>query len=321
VLVSAASSTDPQARAFAARGLGALKDPSAVDLLSTLTADRDETVAVAAVKALGVTGDARGVPAVAALLASPNPALVREALRALAVLPGDRSLRGRLVPFVGAKEPWLRGPALGALARSDRDSFSLVLSGLDPDVDWTVRAALASALADVGDEVALGVLYSMLKDEDARVLPAVLEGVRKARGPDAADTLRRHLEHSDFAVRAAAAEGLAALQTQGLSEALAAGYKRSLGDGADVDARLNIVAALAVQKDARGKDVLAEIAANDPLRVVRERAAAALVRLGASPSAVGTERARPSLDYRSAMAPYFPQPGAPLYSPRAFIKT
>ena len=321
VLVAAASSTDPRSRAFAARGLGALKDPSAVDLLSSLTTDHEESVAAAAVAALGVIGDAQGVPAVAALLSSPNPTLVREALRALGVLPGDRTLRARLVPFVGAKEPWLRGPALAALARTDRDTFSLVLSSLDPDADWTVRAALAGALADIGDEVALGLLYGMLKDDDARVLPAVLLAVRKARGADAADTLRRSLEHSDFAVRASAAEGLAALQTQGMSEALLAAYKRSLADGADLDARLNVIAALAVQKDPRGKDALALIASGDPFRVVRERAAAALSRLGGSPGDVDPEKARPALDYRVAMAPYNPQPGAPLYSPRAFLKT
>ena len=321
VLVGAAASTDPRSRAFAARGLGALKDPSAVDLLSSLTADRDETVAAAAAKGLGVIGDARGVPAVAALLSSPNPTLVREALRALGVLPGDRTLRARIVPFVGAKEPWLRGPALAALARTDRDTFSLVLSGLDPDSEWSVRAALAGALADLGEEGALGLLYGMLKDDDPRVLPAVLEAVRKARGADAGDTLRRHLEHSDFAVRAAAAEGLAALQAQGMSEALLAAYQRSLSDGADLDARLGIIAALAVQKDSRGKDALRLIASGDPFRVVRDRAAAALRRLGDSPVDVGPEKARPALDYRGAIAPYNPQPGVPLYSPRAFLKT
>ena len=321
VLVAAASSTDPVSRAYAARGLGALKDPAAVDVLSTLTTDRDEYVAATAVKALAVLGDPRGVPAVAALLTSPNPALLREALRALGVLPGDRSLRARLVPLVGAKEPFLRGPALAALARSDRDSFALVLSSLDPDPDWSVRAALAGALADVGDEVALGLLYAMLKDEDPRVLPNVLEGVRKARGADAADTLRRHLEHSDFAVRAAAALGLATLKTQGQTEALLACYKRSLVDGADVDARLNVIAALAVQKDPRAKEALAEIAAQDAYRVVRARAALALVALGGIPGDVGPEKARPIVDYRVALAPYNPQPGTPLYSPRAFLKT
>jgi cyclophilin family peptidyl-prolyl cis-trans isomerase/HEAT repeat protein len=321
VLVAGAASTDPLSRAFAARGLGALKDASAVDILAGLTRDADEGVAATATKALGVLGDARGVPAVAALLVSPRPALVREALRALAVLPGDRSLRDRLVPLVGAKEPWLRGPALQALARSDRDSFGLILSGLDPDPEWSVRGALAGGLADVGDEVALRVLYGALKDDDARAIPPMLEAVRKARGNDAVDTLRRHLEHADFAVRAAAAEGLAALKTQGQTDALVAAYGRAKDDGADVDARLAVIAALATQTDAPAQQALREIASGDPLRVVRERAAAALTTAGGTAGDPGPEKGRPFVDYRVAMAPYDTQPGTALYSPRAFIKT
>jgi len=316
VLVAAAASNDPLSRAFAARGLGALKEPALVETLVGLTRDPDEGVAASALKALAVAGDARGVPAAAALLGSPKSTLVREALRTLAQLPGDRSLRDRLVPLVGAKEPWLRGPALQALARSDRDNFALVLSSLDPDPDFTVRAALAGALGDVGDEVALGVLYSMLKDPDVRVLPAVLEAVRKARGNDAVDTLRRHLEHADFAVRAAAAQGLAALKTQGISDPLLAAWKRSLPDGADLDARLEIVAALQEQGDARGKAALQEIASSDPSRVVRERAGR-----GSAEASPGGEPARPFADYRLAMAPYDTHQGLELYSPRAFLKT
>jgi cyclophilin family peptidyl-prolyl cis-trans isomerase/HEAT repeat protein len=318
VLVAGAASNDPVSRAFAARGLGVLKDQAAVDILLTLARDPDETVVVAALKALAVAGDPRGTAAAAAQLGSKSTAVEREALRALAQLPGDRNLRDRLVPLVGAKEPWLRGPALAALARSDRDTFALVLSSLDPDPEWSVRADLASALADVGDEVALGVLYNMLKDPDPRVLPAVLQALRKARGADAADTLRRHLEHADFAVRAAAAEGLSALKAPGQTEALAAAWKRSLPDGADLDARLAVVAALEAQADARAKDVLKEIAASDPSRVVRERAARAR---GAEATEAGSEPARPFVDYRVAMAPYDPRPGLDLYSPRAFLKT
>jgi cyclophilin family peptidyl-prolyl cis-trans isomerase/HEAT repeat protein len=321
VLVAAASSSDPVSRALAARGLGALKDASVVDLVVPLARDPEESVAATALKALAAMGDARGVPAAAAHLVSRSGTLQREALRTLAELPGERSLRERLVPLVGAKEPWLRGPALQALARCDRDTFALVLSSLDPDPDWTVRAALAGALADVGDEVALGILYTLLKDEDPRVLPAVLEAVRKARGADAVDILRRHLEHADFSVRAAAASGLADLKAQGQTEALLAAWKRSLVDGADVDARQAVIGALAVQTDARARDALGEIARSDPQRVVRLRAAQVLAGPGTLPADLGPEEARPFVDYRVAMAPYDTRPGLELYSPRAFLKT
>ena len=321
VLVAAASSSDPLSRALAARGLGALKDPAGLDAIAPLLRDRDEQVAVSALRAVGAIGDARGVAMIAGNLRSSNLILVGEALEALARLPPDRTLRAAVVNLVGHEQPWIRAPALLVLARMDREEFALVLSGLDPDPVWWVRGALAAALGAAGDDVSLGILYGMLRDPDPRVVPAVLEALRKARGPDSLDTLRRMLEHPDFAVRAAAAEGIAELKAAGQSDVLAAAYERSRLD-ADLDARLALVAALAGQKDARALDTLRAAAANDPSRVVRERAGAALRASGQEAPWAGREPVRrPPLDYREAMAVYDPRPDVKLYTPRAILHT
>lgn len=321
VLLGAASSTDPLSRALAARGLGALKDAEALDLLVSLSRDREESVVVSSLRALAAIGDPRGVPAAAAALRSPNLTVALEGLRALASLPPDRGLRARVAEYVGHRQPSLRAAALQALARIDREEFPLVLSGLDPDPAWFVRAALATGLADAGDPTGQGILYAMLKDEDARVLPAVLEALRKVHGADAVPALERHLEHPDFAVRAAAAAGLLALKATGRSEALSAAYRRSLPD-VDLDARLSLVAALSAERNGRARETLREAAASDPSRVVRERAAAALRSQGQEAPLPGPEAVeRPFLDYRESMAPYDPAPGLSLYTPRAFIHT
>jgi cyclophilin family peptidyl-prolyl cis-trans isomerase/HEAT repeat protein len=321
VLLDAAASSDPLSRALAARGLGALKDQGVVDLLAQLSRDRDPGVAVAAVRALGVCGDGRGLAPVAVALDSGDLTVKQEALLALAALPPDRGLRARVVPYVGAPQPWLRSAALQALARTDRDEFALVLSGLDPDPEWSVRAALATALGLAGDEVSASILHAMLKDEDVRVLPFVLEALRKSRGNDEAETLRRHLTHPDPVVRAAAAEGLAALGTPGLTPPLLATYRTSQS-AADLDTRTSIVSALATQKGNDAITALEEVARTDPSRVVRERAAAALRELGREPPPLGPESVdRPFNDYREAMRPYDPIPGVPLYSPRAILHT
>jgi cyclophilin family peptidyl-prolyl cis-trans isomerase/HEAT repeat protein len=320
-LVGAATSTDALSRAFAARGLGALKDASALDTLAELARDADETVAVSALRAIGAIGDARGVAPVAAHLGNTNLTLVTEALRALATLPADPRLRARVVPYLGHEDVAVRAAAFPALVRTDRDEFALVLSGLDPDRSWFVRASLATALGDAGDEVSQGILFTMLKDEDVRVLPAVLEALRKARGTDAADTLRRHLEHRDFAVRAAAVENLAALKLPGQTAAFAAAYKSWLGD-ADIDARLAIVVALAALSEPDAVAALTTAAREDPSRAVRERAAAALKGKGGEAPDPGPEVVdRPMLDYAALMAPYEPVAGVPLYTPRAFVHT
>jgi cyclophilin family peptidyl-prolyl cis-trans isomerase/HEAT repeat protein len=321
VLQAASASTDAVSRAFAARGLGAIKDTGSVDLLVKLARDPDQTVAVNALRALGVIGDERGVAAAAAALRSPDTVLVGEGLKTLAALPPDRALRDRVVSLVGHAEAWVRAAALQALARMDREDLALVLSGLDPDPAWMVRAGLAAGLGDSGDERGVALLFAMLKDEDARVYPAVLEALVKARGPDAAETLARYLQHPDFAVRAAAAKGLADLKATGRSAALAAAYRASLPD-ADLDARLEQVGALAVQKDAAAREVLLEAARADPSRVVRERAIAALASLGAKAPAPGPQAIdRPAFDYREAMAPYDPRPDVALYTPRAILHT
>jgi cyclophilin family peptidyl-prolyl cis-trans isomerase/HEAT repeat protein len=321
VLVASASSSDPLARAYAARGLGALKDAADLPLLSTLSKDPEENVAVSALRAIAAVGDGQGVAIAASALAASNKTLQWEALEALAVLPPDRSLRARVVPFVGDPKPWMRAAALRALARMDRDEFALVLSGLDPDPEPTVRSALATALGEAGGEVAVGILFSMLEEDDPRVVPAVLTAMRKARGSDATETLKRYLDHRDFVVRATAADELAVLKTPGLVSLLAASYQRALGDR-EIDARMSIVSALATQEDDAARDLLRTAARADPSRVVRQRAAKALLALGeAAPDPGPVQVERPPLDYREAMAPYDPIPGVPLYTPRAFIYT
>jgi cyclophilin family peptidyl-prolyl cis-trans isomerase/HEAT repeat protein len=321
VLEAGARSTDAVSRALAARGLGALKDPGALDLLAELSADKDPHVVVHALRSLALLGDARGVPSVAAQLRSRDPHLVAEALKALAVLPGDRTLRAQVVGLIGHETPAVRAAALAALARLDREDFALVLSSLDPDPVWFVRAGLAAALGDSGDDVSVSLLSAMLKDADPRVVAAAVAALQKARGPQSLDTLRRHLAHPDYGVRAAAAEGLAALKARGESRELMAAWERGLPDP-DLEARLGVVNALAEQKDAAGAAALREVATRDPSRAVRLQAAARLRALGQEPPDPGEETVeRPPLDYRLAMAPYDPQPGVPLYTPRLILQT
>jgi cyclophilin family peptidyl-prolyl cis-trans isomerase/HEAT repeat protein len=321
VLLAAAGSSDPLSRALAARGLGALKDATAVERLGALLADKQPSVVVHALRALGAIGDARGTALVAPFLGAKDPVLVWEALRALASLPPDRAQRATVVALVGDERPWIRAAAFPVLARLDREEFALILSGLDPDAEWWVRGALAGALGAAGDEVSVSVLLAALKDPDPRVLPAVLEALRQARGPDAADTLRRHLMHDDFAVRAAAAEGLAALKVTGLTTALVAAYDRAKDD-ADPDARVAALEALAVQNDAAAWQAVASAAESDPARVVRSRAGVLLRAAGRPlPPSLPHAIVRPHRDYREAMAPYGPTPGAQLFTPRVRLHT
>jgi cyclophilin family peptidyl-prolyl cis-trans isomerase/HEAT repeat protein len=323
VLAAGVASDDPRSRALGARGLGALADASAVELLLPLVRDPEESVAQSALRALAVIGDPRGTAAAAAMLGSPSDVVRRESLLALAVLPPDPALGQRLVGLAAERSPWIRAAALSAIAQTDRADFALVLSGMDADSVWWVRSALAATLGRLGDEMSIGILHAMLGDEDPRVLPAVLEGLRRARGKDALDTLQRHLDDADIGVRVAAAEGIAELGAVGATAPLLAAWRRGLADGpGELEARIAAVNALSAQKDDAARAALAEVARGDPARAVRARAAAALGALGDPAPDPGPQAVlRPALDYREAMAPYAPRAGVPLFTPRAFLHT
>ena len=194
----------------------------------------------------------------------------------------------------------------------DREDFALVLSSLDPDpVAGGARGPGRGAGRGRRRGQRRASSQAMLKDEDPGVLAGVLEALRKARGADAADTLRRHLEHPDFAVRAAAAKGLAALKATGLGAALRAGLHAVARSDADLDVRAGAWSTPWPRRRTSGpRATLREAARSDPARVVRARAAAAALRAqeleAPDPGAVAVDR--PPLDYREAMAPYDPAP-------------
>ena len=232
MLVAAASSDrSPRPGPIAARGLGALKDPPRFDILATLVRDPDEMVSASARQGPGDPGRSRGAPRwrSPAGLAEPRPD-ARGPARPLASFPGDRSRRARgSFPSWGPRSPGSAVLPCAALARADPRRASRSCSPASTPTPTGRCAPTWPRLSATWDgELGASLLLTMLKDPDARVLPAVLEALRVARGPDAADTLSRHLEHPDSAVRVAAVEGLVALGAQGQGDALGAAYQRAL---------------------------------------------------------------------------------------------
>jgi cyclophilin family peptidyl-prolyl cis-trans isomerase len=320
VLRAAATSSDPYSRALAARGLGALKDGAQLDVLEKLVKDRDEMVVIAALRALGAMGDGRATGLVAPRLTSDRPLVVGEALQSLARLPPDRALRELIVGHAGHPSAFIRAAALTALVHTVPDEIALVLSGMDPDPEASVRAALATALGTAGrDDLVQGMLLGMLKDEAPSVLAAVLEAITRARGKDAIPTLQRHLAHPDPVVRATALGSLTELAAPGLPELALAAWD---GGRAPDDVRVSAVDALAKVDDGAARAALRRVAGEDPWRVVRAKAAAALGKAGEKAPEPGREATgKPPEDYRQAMAPYAPQAEVTLFTPRAFLHT
>jgi cyclophilin family peptidyl-prolyl cis-trans isomerase/HEAT repeat protein len=305
--------------AFAARGLGVIKDRAAVAPLTALLGGSGAPleVRVSAIRALAAIGD----PAAAAPLArlaserALDPNVELEVITALGALKAPEGL-GIVQDHLSDPWPTMRAAALRAAAAIDAESFVLVLSSMDPDPHWSVRAALADVLGTMPPAVVLERVRSMLRDEDKRVLPSVLGALARLKAPDAATIALAQLKEPDFAVRAAAARIVGELKPAGGAEALRAAYALALADAA-TDARGSILSALAEYGAAEATPTLTEALADKDwaLRLHAARALAAL---------------DPAGDYRAAIRPV---PGAPVvpydnpqligppYSPHVFIET
>ena len=211
----------PYTRAFAVKGLGALKDR------------------VGGPGAAAAPARARDAGVRSRRFARSDASATRRPRRRCCGIAQGRTRRRRLrleaVTALGGVRRGRRRPTrcIDLLSRSrvrrfarrrcarapplDPDGFVTILSGLDPDPDWRVRAALAvdARHAAAADAACRG-STSMLSDSDQRVIAAVLTAlVKLERARTSGVILLDHLKADDPVVRAAAASGLGELQAAG----------------------------------------------------------------------------------------------------------
>jgi cyclophilin family peptidyl-prolyl cis-trans isomerase len=198
------------------------------------------------------------------------------------------------------------------LAFQDRDTFWLLLSGLDPDPEWSVRAALAQLFGDMREDRATALLVEMTSDRDFRVRSHVLRALTRANPQTAKPVLLEHLNAEDPFERAAAAEGLGRLKPEDAVESLRAAFDFSASDQ-EPDARLAILSAL----EGYGDEILeptARLSLDDPSWNVRKRAQDLLRAMGdMTAQAASVDSGRSIDEYRKLIHPQ--------YTPQAFIRT
>ncbi len=306
-------------RAFAARGLGVLKDASSVPVLVTALegAKGDELVTASIVRALGQIPGANAVPAVLGVLNSdatlPNVRLeavaALGALRARAALPAVQDL-------IADDWPTMRAAALRAAAAIDSDALLLTLSGMEQDPHWTVRSTLAEVLGTLSGPVAIERLRPMLGDQDKRVVPAVIESLTKLHAPGLDALLLEQLKSPDTGVRTAAAHAIGEVKLAAGAAALRDAYSAGTSDATytpraeALDALVKFGAAAAVET------LKAALADKD--WAVRVHAADLLKRLDPSVETAHTIRPVPG----DPVVPYTSRDLiGPPYSPHAFIET
>ena len=305
-------------RAFAARGLGTLKDADSRVTLEALVKDDRQTtgVRVQAMRALAAIADRRSASVLSPLVQkAPAPALRLEAVAALGAV-ADPAAAEVLVDYLEAEGASLRAAAQAALAKADPDTFMTVLSGLDVDKDWSVRASLATTLAGLPPDIAALRLDQLARDADPKVRAAALSSLATLKVPGTDARLVSDLAHADPVVRMAAARGLAALKPAGAVAALARAYEASAADTTYV-ARAAILAALVAVDPAAAAPVL-RAALADKEWALRVRAASLLRDLDAASTVVAARPAPAPVE--SALDDTAPMI-APAFSPQAYVQT
>ena len=306
-------------RAFAARGLGAIKHEPALAALTGLALSAAEPIAVRvqAVRAIAAIGRAESGEAMLTLVTAPKaePNLQLEAVVALGLVKSTAAMDA-LIELTTAAWPALRAAALRALARVDPDTFIGAISALDADPHWSVRAAMASALGELPDHRGEPRLVDMLRDQDQRVIPAVLTALAASGAATAPRALASRLTSDDAVVRMAAANGLARLKATDQVGALTAALETAGRDGTYV-ARAATLAALAALDAAAAKPLLTAALA-DRDWAVRLRAAELLKGIDAQADAVPATPAPPPAVPELAAAEALVTPA---YSPTMYIDT
>ena len=317
-LLALTRATDPYTAAFAVKGLGALKDKSAAGVIVPLINSRDWGVQIEAIRAAGRIGDASfEKPLLDLLRRRDAPAQIRlEVVTALASVKTP-AVGEELIDLLGDRDPLVRAAALKSSASVAPEEFVTILSSLDPDPDWHVRASLASLLGTLPRQSALPRLTKMLEDKDQRVLAAVLTALVQLNAPSAGDILLDHLKSDDPVVRAAAASGIGELRLPAGAQALPAAYQFALRDDTYV-ARAAVIEAFSKYGIGVAKSLL-DTALNDRDWAVRLRAAQLLKQ--SEPQSDAMTRIRPAPTRLAAEAYQSPSLTMPRVSTQAFIDT
>lgn len=303
-------------RSFAARGLGAQRDVASAPVLKAMLekAGSDVAVAASALRALAQIGEAE--PIIAILHAEKvDPNLQLEAVTALGTIKSQAALQ-RIQDFITDDWPTLRAAAIRAAAAIDPEGFPIVLSGMEPDPHWIVRAAIAEVLGTQPADIAIPRLRPMLDDEDKRVVPAAMASLVKLKAPGVEEILLAHLKHGDAGIRAAAARAIGELKPAAGPAALRDAFKAAQSD-AGGDARDAALSALAQYGVAEAGELL-RAALADRDWALRLSAAALLRKLDPAAETVQAIRPVPG----TPIAPYdSPALVAPAVSPHVFLET
>jgi HEAT repeat protein len=145
-------------RAYAARTLGKLGDPKAVDTLHEALDDPREEVRFAAVSALGKIGTEDAIESLIYAMENYEIGEIRFNAAKLLNELGAEAARSAFIEALGSEDSEMReiaARALGKVGYGEPDAVDRLINTLESDSDEDVRVAAAESLAKLDDPYAL----------------------------------------------------------------------------------------------------------------------------------------------------------------------
>lgn len=261
---------DEKTREAAARVLGEIGDPAAVDPLADALSDQNEGVREAAAMALGEIGDSRAIPALVMALGTRNTKSFKTLVEALVQI-GHATVEP-LVSALKDRQPWVREGAASALVRVGNSIIDPLIEAVSKmNSDWAKSEAARDAIPRFVATLKQGATHmpretgeAVKKTTEVRIVKPLVTVSKakptadtKAASPtskvsDESDviTLSLALQSPDPNTRASAAGNLRQICNSNDDPLTAALKHRSQA------VRRAAAHALAASSDARGRDVL-----------------------------------------------------------------
>lgn len=220
-------------RAAAAFRLGDIGDEGAVGALVAALGDPDGDVRIAAARSLG---HLRAPEAVEPLLRTAGDHRIPDALAGWALLQIGAAALPILRQLLDYTEPRGRAAAVGLIGLLGSAGDAAAVEARLRDSSALVRTAAARSLGRLGAERTLPLLLAAIEDRIPAVREAAAVALGALRDRSAAEALAAHAEADDFEVSRAAARALAAIDPRTVSELARSTQSPHLLEAADLAA-------------------------------------------------------------------------------------
>jgi len=204
VLTEALQDQEPAVRAEVVSALGDIEHLGVLKPLVSALRDPSDTVQELAAQALKKCGDASVIDPLVGVLLRGTPGVQYHAAQALRGLGWSPRTMGEQIPFYVASGDFKRVTMFGSAAVS-------ALTAVLRSGSYERRVAAANALSELGEAGVLKPLISALKDGEAQVRSAAANGLARLGDPHAVTPLVALIKDHDRNVRVAAVSALGQL--------------------------------------------------------------------------------------------------------------